>query len=260
MDPEQQGRFRWLELPEEKPSGTALSETPGEEREEPRLSLRQGNEELYRGKFEKALVSFSRALRGDKGLAAAWVGQVVCLLELGEVKEAQVWVDKALDYFPKSSDLNAAQAFVLCRRGERERALGYSDASLSLPGGSEFVWLVRGEILLAGKPKKKELALSCFEKVLEGAPRNWMSIFQVGMAWLRQSCAAEAHPYLEQALELNSSNPYIWLTLGECQKDLGLKTRARFSLEKTLELTPFWDAPLRMLKSLRRPFWQFWKR
>src|SRR5438067_2414235 len=51
------------------------------------------------GLYEAALLHYSRALRFDRELAAAWLGQVRSHICLGEYREAVLWSDRGLERF-----------------------------------------------------------------------------------------------------------------------------------------------------------------
>ena len=70
-------------------------------------------------------------------------------------------------------------------------ALAFSDASIEERGDTPYVWLARGDVLLA---RKEQRADYCFEKALLLAPNDWF------IAWL----AARIRFYYEQfVLALN---------------------------------------------------------
>src|SRR5688500_15074773 len=67
--------------------------------------LRNGDEAFYSGLYETALNLYSRALRFNRESVAAWVGQIRCLIEMGEFPEAITWADRASERFPNNAGL-----------------------------------------------------------------------------------------------------------------------------------------------------------
>jgi len=59
--------------------------------------------------YERALAYYSRALQYEIGTEEAWAGQLRCLIELGELQEAIIWSDRALERFPRSAHVLAAR-------------------------------------------------------------------------------------------------------------------------------------------------------
>ena len=198
------------------------------------------------GNFEAALRRYSKVLEFNPANVAAWAGQVRMLIELGEYREAQLWADKALERFPHEPELLAAKAVALGRSGALQEALALSDASIEERGDTPYVWLARGDVLLAREEARADY---CFEKALLLAPQDWFT------AWL----AARIRYYyeqfvlslklLERAIEWNAGHFLLWLELGQCQQALGLVGAARKSLTQAKQLNPrCQDASLRLIR------------
>ena len=119
------------------------------------------------GNFESALRLYSKVLEFNPQNAAAWAGQVRMLIELGEYREAKLWADKALERFPHEPELLAAKAVALARSGDLQGALAFSDASIEERGDTPYIWLARGDVLLAREEARADY---CFEKALLLAP------------------------------------------------------------------------------------------
>src|SRR4051794_14082720 len=96
--------------------------------------LAEARTALESGRFEEALRAYAKVLEFDPDCASAWTGQVRMLIELGEVKEAKLWADKALELFPEEPELLAAKAVALARGGDTQAALTFSDAAVAAHG------------------------------------------------------------------------------------------------------------------------------
>lgn len=187
------------------------------------------------GDFELALRFYSRVLEFNPQNAAAWTVQVRMLIELGEFREAKLWADKALERFPTCPELLAAKAVALARAGDLQGALAFSDASIEERGDTPYVWLARGDVMLA---RREHRADYCFEKALLLAPKDWF------IAWLaaRIRCYYDqfvlALKLLQQAVEWNAGHFLLWLELGQCQQALGMLARAEMSYTQARQLNP----------------------
>ena len=187
------------------------------------------------GEFESGLRLYSKVLEFNPQNAGAWTGQVRMLIELGEYREARLWADKALERFPHEPELLAAKAVALGRSGDLQGALAFSDASIEERGETPYIWLARGDVLLAREERRADF---CFEKALLLAPQDWF------IAWL----AARIRYYYDQfalalkaaqgAVELNAGHFMLWLQLGQCQQALGLLAPARTSFTQARQLNP----------------------
>jgi len=187
------------------------------------------------GNFELALRMYGKVLEFNSQAAYSWAGQVRMLIELGEFGEAKLWADKALEHFPSDPDLLAAKAVALGRTGDLQAALVFSDAAIRERGDTPYVWLARGDVLLARKETRAEY---CFEKALSLAPQNWFIAWLVARIRYYYKQFALALKLLQQALESNAGHFVLWLELGHCQQALGLMGSARHSYAQARELNP----------------------
>lgn len=185
--------------------------------------------------FERALRGFAKVLEFNPQNVTAWAGQVRALIELGELREARLWADKALERFPRAGELLAAKAVALGRSGELEEALALSDASIEQRGDTPYLWLARGDVLLARKESRADY---CFDKALALAAGDWVIPWLAARIrhYYRQSAAALK--LLQQALAYNATHFLLWLELGRCQLALGLAGPAKHSFEHARELNP----------------------
>jgi tetratricopeptide (TPR) repeat protein len=187
------------------------------------------------GEFEQALRLYGKVIEFNPNNAEAWTGQVRMLIELEQYQEARLWADKALERFPRDAELLAAKGVALGRSGDLQGALAFSDSAMEERGDTPYVWLARGDVLLARKESRADY---CFEKALLLAPRDWF------VAWLGARVRyfyqqfALALKLLQQAVELNATHFLVWLELGRCQQALGLAGPARHSFEQARQLNP----------------------
>jgi tetratricopeptide (TPR) repeat protein len=225
-------RFGNLELgdesEEQRPQRKALVKDEAYYRSEARSAFENGD-------FELALRLYSKVLEFNPNEVEAWTGQVRMLIELGQFQEARLWADKALERFSGDAELLAAKAVALGRSGDLQGALAFSDSAIEERGDTPYVWLARGDVLLARNETRADY---CFEKALLLAPGDWF------VAWLGARIRyfyqqfALALKLLQQAVELNATHFLLWLELGRCQQALGLAGPARHSFEQARQLNP----------------------
>ena len=185
------------------------------------------------GRFEGALRAFSKALEFNPQNAAAWTGQVRALIEMGEYREAKLWADKALEHFPNEAELLAAKAVALGRAGDLKAALAFSDASVEERGDTPYIWLARGDVLLACREHRANF---CLEKALAMAPKDWLIAWLVARIRYYYREFSLALKIAQQALTLDASRAVLWLQVGQCQKALGLLWQAELSFEQARQL------------------------
>jgi len=206
--------------------------------------LREARTAFENGNFESALRLYSKVLEFNVQSPAAWTGQVRMLIELGEYREAQLWAEKALGHFPREPELLAAKAVALARSGAHEEALACSDASIEERGDTPYLWLARGDVMLARKESRAEY---CLEKALLMAPRDWFVTLLAARIRCFYKQFALGLKLLQQALELNTGHFLLWVELGNCQQALGLAGPAVHSFTQARQLNPKCDEAKRGL-------------
>jgi len=204
------------------------------------------------GNFESALRFYSKVLEFNPQNADAWTGQVRMLIELGEFREAKLWADKALERFPGEPELLAAKAVALGRNGDLQGALAFSDASIEEHGDTPYVWLARGDVMLAREERRADY---CFEKALLLAPRDWFITWLAARIRIFYRQFVLALKLLQQAIEINSGHFLLWFELGQCQQALDLIAPARNSFLQAQQLNPHArEADLALLELSRKGF------
>jgi tetratricopeptide (TPR) repeat protein len=220
-------------------------ELSGESEEQPRRQKALVKDEAYyaseaqtafeKGEFEAALRSYGKVIEFNTQNASAWTGQVRMLIEMGEDKEAKLWADKALEKFPTEPELLAAKAVALARNGDLQGALIFSDTSIEEHGNTPYVWLARGDVLLAREEGRADY---CFEKAQMLAPCDWFVNWLAARIRFFYEQFALAMKLLQQAIEWNAGNFILWLELGRCQGALGLESPAKVSFTQAKQLNP----------------------
>jgi tetratricopeptide (TPR) repeat protein len=185
------------------------------------------------GNFDLALRGYSKVLEYNPANQDAWTYQVRMLIELGELREAKLWADKALERFPIHPELLAAKAVSLARMADPDSALAFSDAAIEERGNTPYVWLARGDVLLA---RREARASYCFDQALNLARADWLHTWLAARIHSFYASFALALRYAQQAADAAPDRAVVWLQAGVCQLELGLDARARESLERAREL------------------------
>ena len=200
------------------------------------------------GRFEHGLRLYAKVLEFNPQNCAAWTGQVRMLIELGEFHEARVWADKALERFPNDPELLAAKAVALGRVGDLQAALAFSDASIEERGDTPYIWLARGDVLLARQEKRADY---CFEKAQLLAPNDWFVRWLGSRIHYYYKKFALALKFAQNALALDSVRSVVWLQLGNCQRAVGMTSAAQTSYEQAAQLDPNCREAQEMLVTLQ---------
>ena len=230
-------RFSRLEFGDKGDGGAAKPTPDGEEMRDAEYFHKEALRYRLAGDFELALRNYSRSLEKNSVFYPGWLGQVLMLIELGEYKEAAVWVDKALEMFPEHPELLAAKAVACARDGRMEKAIVYSDNSIAKDNVTSAVWLARAEVLLN---RKSSIAQNCISKALNAAGEDKVMIqLQAGRLLNRKGDYAGAFQYLRAVVDELPKSALAWYELGIAQARLG-RPEAAVSFEQALKFHPIW--------------------
>ena len=255
-----EGRFSKLEKKEGEaasaPPGTVSRDSRPAAVEEAHASgfLLSADEAFFTGNYKEALRNYSRALQQENNQVYPWIGQISCLIELEQYREAELWSNKALEQFPEDSSLLSQRARVLAATGNLKRAIGVSDYALG-KGPTQWTWLARGEVLLMADDAN---AMFCFEKAMEAAGgEDWRVPMLAGLAFGRKRQWASSEDFLKRAIQVNGRNFFIWYELAKVLVELSYTDRARDAIARVKQLKPDFGAVRDLeLKLYRRPFLQ----
>jgi tetratricopeptide (TPR) repeat protein len=192
------------------------------------------------GDFEPALRNYSKVLERNSTFFEAWTGQVLMLIELGEYREALIWADKALELFPEHPELLALKAVANIRDAKMEKAIAYSDNSISKDNITPRVWLARAEVFLN---QKNPIAENCISKAISSSGNTLPIIkFEAARLLNKKGNYFAAIEYLNDVVKIFPESALVWYELGCCQAKLG-RSEATATLEQSLRLRPDWERP-----------------
>ena len=215
--------------------------------------LREAETAFRGGDFESALRQFARVLEYNPQSAAAWGGQVRMLIELGEFAEAKRWADNAVERFPHDAEVLAAKAVALARLGDHKAALAFSDAALAEGGETPYVWLARGDVLLARAEKRADY---CFTRACSGAPLDWLWPWLASRVHYFHRKFSLALKLISQAVALDGGQAVVWAQMGRCQFALGLAAAGVASFAQASQRNPTCPDGLRAAEEWRdRSLW-----
>lgn len=213
------------------------------------------------GRFAEALRAYAKVLEFNPTNPKAWSGQVRMLLELGEVHEAGLWADKAVEACENDGEVLAAKAVSLARAGDAAAALAFSDAAVEASGQSVYVWLARADVLMT---RHERTAEPCVERALGLSSFHWFTLWLASRIHAFHRQFAKALQMVQRALETGADHAVIWVQLGECRWALGMAAAAQMAFEQARQLDPSCLPPERLVE-LRQAGWSerlrgWWRR
>jgi tetratricopeptide (TPR) repeat protein len=193
-------------------------------------------EKLYfSGEYQKALRQYSRAMQVDQSQVDPWIGQVLCLIELKQYREAMMWALRGLELFPEEPRLISVQGLAYALNGTVKRGLACSDYAISRPGASNgFTWALRGHILSLADNSN---AAFCFDKAMEVRQKDdWRTPMRIGLLLVQEKKWSRAAEFLQAAAEANPRNGFLWKKLGLARERMGLSQAALEAYQAALHL------------------------
>jgi tetratricopeptide (TPR) repeat protein len=162
---------------------------------------------------------------------------------MNQLREADLWVGRALELFPEDATLISLRAVVYAFMGMLKRAVGTSDYALS-KGSTTHAWIARGQVLLIADNKN---ARFCFDKAMEIAESgDWRTPMMIGLIFLRQKRHGTALEYFIKAAESNANNYYLWYHIARCYYQLSFNQKALDAISRALEINPEFRAAQRL--------------
>lgn len=233
------GRFDWLEIPSDKNkdnAGPPSENLKPDERFDPPYYLEMANRFYYDGNFDEALKHYSRVLHIDRENLTAWIGQSKCLVKIGELNEAKIWVEKALSMAPADPELLSVKAYLLMKSGIVEDAMACSDMALKGAYNSPYIWIVRGLLLLA--QNNGQLSRYCFYKAEEAGKNEAGVFYEIADHLMENGAYILAVDYFKKAVDLNPQLFLAWTQMGQAFEKLDQRYKAQFAYERALEVKP----------------------
>ena len=220
----------------------------GQELRDEAYFLRLGDQDYRSARFDRALRHYSRALEQNANLQAAWVGQVLMLVEMAEYKEARLWADKALEVHRDAPEVLSAKAVAWARSGDAQKAVEFSDAAVAQRGPTALVWLARGEALMAGRSANDD---HCMEKAAAESRQDWFMQLRIARICYSYRRFAQAMTWISKVVKQEPGAPFALHVLGDCQLALGFHSSAWSSYRRALSLDPNFGSSRAALDSLK---------
>src|SRR5882672_785611 len=241
------GRFSNLEFDGQKEPLREEPAAAGEVRDEI-YYLKLADLDFRRARFDKALRYYSRALEFNANVVAAWVGQAQMLIELGDFKEARLWTDKALELHRDSADVLSAKAVAVARQGDPQKAIEFTDAALAQRGATPYLWLARGEALMAARQSNDD---HCLEKASSESRHDWFMQLRIARVYYAYRRFAQAMTWISKAVKQEPAAPFALHVMGDCQLALGFDSSAEHSYRQALSLDRDFDLSRLALDALK---------
>ncbi len=160
----------------------------------------------------------------------------VLLQGLGKLKEAELYIHKAIELNPNYALAHSNLGGILKELGKLKEAELYIRKAIELNPNSPDAYSNLGVILKdLGNLKEAELYI---RKAIELNPNSPDAYSNLGVILKELGKLKEAELYIRKAIELNPNSPDAYSNLGVILKDLGNLKEAELYIRKAIELNP----------------------
>jgi tetratricopeptide (TPR) repeat protein len=195
--------------------------------------LNQGNCLRKLGRYEDALVSYTKVIEIEPNNARTWSNRGTALVNLKRHEEALAAFDKALEIEPNNAWAWSNRGTALVDLKRHEEALASLDKALEIEPNNAWAWSNRGAAL--GSLERYEEVLAAFDKVIEIEPNNARAWFSRGAALGNLKRHEEALASFDKVIEIEPNNAMAWFNRGIVLSNLGPYEKALVSCDKALE-------------------------
>ena len=196
----------------------------------------RGNALFNLGRYEEAINSFERALEIKLDYDAAWYNRGIALGNLGRYEEAINSYDKALEIKPDKDAAWNHRGIALGNLGRYEEAITSFDKALEIKPDYDAAWYNRG-IALDDLGRYEE-AITSYDKALQFKPEDDAAWNNRGIALFNLGRYEEAITSYDKALEFKPDKDEAWYNKACCY---GLQNQADLAIEnlqRAIELAP----------------------
>ncbi|MBI1183662.1 tetratricopeptide repeat protein [bacterium] len=214
----------------------------------PLIWTRLGKAYLEQKDYETALKYFNQAIAFNQSYADAYIGRAVVYASKNNMEQALLSMQTAIDFAP--DNLNAMLKMAEWQLADsNEMAIQYYNNAVMIDSSLAEHYFLRARA--HEKFNHFEEARSDYEKAISMSPETMQYHFSLAYLYFQYADFKEALNEFSNCINLNESDADAWLGRALCEKELGLKAEARYSLEKMLEINPDDADALRELENLQ---------
>ena len=211
--------------------------------------------ELQNGKYENAILMYSRLIDRDGETVARLVNRGYAKEELGDYEDAIADYDRALEIDPENSDVYYNRGNAKQELGDYEDAIGDYDRALEIDPKDSEAYNNRGNA-------KQELgdyedAITDYDRALEIDPEKSETYNNRGNAKQRLGDYEDAIADYDRALEIDPENSEAYNNRGSTKQRLGDYEDAIADYDRALEINPEYSVALQNRSEARIRFGQF---
>ena len=191
---------------------------------------------LQRGEVDEAMVHYQKALEIKPDSAETHYNLGNVLLQQGKVDEAIAQYQKALEINPDYAETHYNLGNALLKKGRVDEAISQYQMALQINPDYAEAHINFGIALL--QKGNVDEAIAQYQTALEIKPNSAETCYHLGNALLQKGRVDEAIAQYQKALEINPENAEAHNNLGNAQLKTGKVDEAIAQYQKSLEIKP----------------------
>ena len=156
------------------------------------------------GYLDKAIESYTLLYEKYPNKHRALAGKAVCLAQAGRLTEASVTLDLLAQKSPDDMNGTYLRGLVACHSGDYSLSMDITTTVLERDPNWAAAWSLAG--LASLKQRNYDIAISCFSKAIELAPRLNDAIFNLGYTHFEKGDSLAASQVFQQVLDQNPND------------------------------------------------------
>jgi len=156
------------------------------------------------GYLDKAIESYTVLYEKYPNKHRALAGKAVCLAEAGRLNEASTTLDLLTQKSPADINNQYLRGIVACHSGDYALSMDNTTTVLERDPNWAAAWSLAG--LASLKQHHYDMAISCFSKAIELAPRLKDAIFNLGYTHFEKGDHLSAKPVFQEVLDQNPND------------------------------------------------------
>jgi tetratricopeptide (TPR) repeat protein len=160
------------------------------------------------GRNDAALSIFVQLFQSDQSDLRSCAGIGRCLFSLGRYSDAEWYLAKALEAYPKEPAIMGMRAWCLAVRGEHSDALDLFNKALDIDKTNQQLWRDGAQLLVM--MKKPKVALLLLERAVENDPSDVEVRVRKAAVLIDLKKYDEAVSACDQALKVDPRSSFAW--------------------------------------------------
>lgn len=196
---------------------------------------------FFLGEYEKALFDFNKAIELNPDVGEAYGNRGDIYSELGEYEKALSDYNKVIEMNPNNKEIYNNRGYAYSNLSEHEKAIFDFNKAIELNPNTGDFYINRAYAY--EELGEYEKAISDYNKSIELNPNDELAYFNRGYIYTNLGESEKAISDYNKAIELNPNDEIAYNNRGYIYIELGKYKKALYDLNKSIALNPDYANP-----------------